>query len=290
MEFKLKEFDEVLKVSQIANIHYYEFTREYNTFENSHKFRELVYVDNGCINVHADNYRGNLKKNELIIHQEDETHSLTCVGENAPNVIIIGFECDCKFLDVLAHSPVTLSAEQQKLLTDVIREGRSVFLPPYDIPNQKDMKKRPDYPFGADQMIRLKLETLLIELIRGVKVDGTLDSAYPSDLKITDIYNYITENYKENITLNEICFLFSTNKTSVCYSFKKIYGITVVSYINMLKVKEAKKLMREGKMNLTQIAESLGFSSLHYFSRVFRKYEEKSPTDYIETIKARLNL
>lgn len=290
MEFKLKEFEKVLEVPRIANIHYYEFTKKYNTFENSHQFRELVYVDNGTINVKADNYCGDLKKNELIIHKSGETHSLTCGDDNAPNVIIIGFECFCSYLDDFSGSPVILSPELQKLLTDVIREGRNVFLPPYDIPNQKDMKKKEDYPFGSDQMIRLKLETFLIELIRSNRADNSASTHYFQDLKINDIYNYITDNFNENITLNEICFLFNTNRTSLCYSFKKTYGITIICYINQLKVKEAKKLMREGNMNLTQIAENLGYSSLHYFSRVFRKYETKSPTEYMETIKARLNL
>ncbi len=52
----------------------------------------------------------------------------------------------CPQLDVFSEIPVTLNSEQQKLLTEVIREGRNVFLPPYDIPNQKYMKKRKEYP------------------------------------------------------------------------------------------------------------------------------------------------
>lgn len=286
----LKEFEEVLDVPRIANIHYYEFTKKYNTNKNKHNFRELVYVDNGYININAENYKGILKKNQLIIHKAGEAHSITCCEENAPNVIIIGFECSCSYLDIFSGSPTAINSELQKILTDVIREGRNVFLPPYDIPDQKDMKKRDNFPFGADQMIRLKLETFLIELIRSTKPSNTSNISYLPDIKINDVYKYITENFKENITLNELCFLFNTNKTSLCYSFKKAYGITVVHYINSLKVKEAKKLMREENMNLTQISECLGFSSLHYFSRVFRKYESKSPSEYIETIKARLNL
>ncbi len=290
MEFKLKSFNEVLKVSKLANIHYYEFTKKYNTNKNNHNFRELVYVDNGVIDINSENYCGTLKKNQLIIHKAGETHSLSCGEKDAPNVIIIGFECECHSLDIFSSTPVTINSELQKLLTDVIREGRNVFFPPYDIPDQKDMKKRDDYPFGADQMIRLKLETFLIELIRGTEVDKSAEISYSLDVKVNEIYKYVTDNFKENISLSELCFLFNTNKTSLCYSFKKAFGITLVNYLNSLKIKEAKKLMREENMNLTQIAEHLGFSSLHYFSRVFKKYEDKSPSEYIETIKARLSL
>ena len=290
MDFKLKRFEKALEVSRIANIHYYEFTKQYNTSPNSHAFRELVYVDNGEIRVKAENFSGVLQKNQLIIHREDEIHSLTCGNDNAPNVIIIGFECKSPELDVFASDPAILTSELQKTLTEIIKEGRNVFLPPYDIPDQKDMKKRKDYLFGADQMIKLKMEMFLIELIRGSFIESHSDEVHPSDKKIYQVYDYITENFKQNISLNELCFLFNTNKTTLCYSFKKVYGITVVNYIHTLKIKEAKKLIREGNMNLTEISESVGFASLHYFSRLFKKYENKSPSEYIETIKARLNL
>ena len=87
-----------------------------------------------------------------------------------PDVIIIGFECDCPELDRFSCTPATLPPEQVRALTEVIKEGRTVFLPPYDVPNLKDMKKRTDFPFGADQMIKLRLEIFLIGLIRSVTV------------------------------------------------------------------------------------------------------------------------
>ncbi len=139
-------------------------------------------------------------------------------------------------------------------------------------------------------MIRFKLETFLIELIRGTKTENAINQFEFLNSKTGEIYNYVTENYKEKITLGELCFLFNTNKSKLCYMFKSAYGVTLVKYINTLKIKEAKRLMREGNVNLTQISEIVGFSSIHYFSRVFKQYENISPSQYIETIKARLNL
>lgn len=289
MEFKLKTFKRVINVTRIANIHYFEFTKEYQTYKDKHAFRELVYVDNGEINVSAENYEGKLEKNQVIIHKAEEIHSLSCSHNTAPNVIIIGFECSAKELDVFAAEPTQLSAECQKLLTDVIKEGRNVFLPPYDVPYLKDMRKRKEYPFGADQLIKLKLEIFFIELIRGLEVKKVL-SENLDDYKLNEIYNYINENYKEKITLDELCFLYGTNKTSLCSSFKTAYGETIVTFINKKRIKEAKVLFREGKYNLTQTGELVGFSSLHYFSRIFKQYEGISPKEYFNTIKSRLEI
>ena len=120
MEFKLKKFQNALNVTRIANIHYFEFTEQYHTDNDRHEFRELVYIDNGSIYVSAEGYSGKLNKNQLIIHKSLEQHSLYCDAQTPPNVIIIGFECDCPELDRFSCLPATLSLEQVRALTEVI--------------------------------------------------------------------------------------------------------------------------------------------------------------------------
>lgn len=290
MDFKLKKFKKAVNVTRIANIHYFEFTGEYETFKDKHSFRELVYTDTGKIKVESENYSGILNAGQYIIHKADETHSLSCIEDIAPNVIIIGFECETPELDEFSVDINTLPENCQRLLADIVKEGRTVFMPPYDQPNLKDMKKRKSYPFGADQMVKLKLETFLIELVRSKSAvsNDMLKSGINS--RIGEIYSYINENFKENVTLDELCFFSGTNKTTLCTEFKKAYGETIVNYINKLRIKEAKKLLREGNFNLTQIAEYVGFSSVHYFSRMFKQREKMSPTDYIKTIKSKLEI
>ena len=288
MQFKLKKFKKELEVTHIANIHYFEFVNEYHTYEDMHTFCELVYVDSGSIDVYSENFAGKLRKNQMIIHKSNEKHSLSCMDKNAPNVIIIGFKCDCDKLDIFAKSPIFLNQNCQSLLTDIIKEGRKVFHPPYDVPNVSDMKKRSTFQFGADQMIKLKLETLLIELIRGQNaVDGNRDY-FITNSKIQEIHNYLEAHYKESISLDELCFLYGTNKTTLCHSFKQSYDMTVIQYVNKLKISNAKKLLRESDYNLTQISEMVGFSTIHYFTRTFKNLENKTPSEYIRMIKSKL--
>lgn len=290
MEFKLKRFEKVLEVTKIANIHYFEFIKQYHTFKDRHSFRELLYVDSGFIMAESENYSGIVTESQLLIHKADETHSLTCPEDEASNVIIIGFECNTPELDFFSSQPVTLNDDHKKLLTEIIKEGRNVFMPPYDVPNQKDMKKKKEYPFGADQLIKLKLETLFIELIRAKTSTANEKNGDIYDDKIHEVRKYLDENFRENMSLSELCFLFGTNKTTLCSKFRASYGETVISYINKLKIKEAKKLLRKGEYNFTEISAIVGFSSVHYFSRIFKQYENQSPTNYIKTIKSRLML
>ena len=291
MDYNLKSFDMPLVVSRLANIHYFEFTNQYHTKGDSHNFCELLYVDNGAVNIHAEHFCGTLSDNQLIIHRPNEEHSLACDREIAPNVIIIGFECQAEALVPFSRAPVTLSAELQNMLAEVMKEAMTVFAPPYDLPNTSDMKKREGYPFGADQMIKLRLEAFLISLVRSAQMP--LESANllgTTKSFIAPVHQYITEHYKEKLALDNLCFLFGTNKTTLCHSFKCEYGTTILSYINGLKIKEAKTLLRENKLSITEISERLGFASIHYFCRLFKKNTGRSPKEYLKTVRSKLNL
>jgi len=291
MEFKLQEFSAPLSVSRLANIHYFEFTGQYHTFDDAHAFCELLYVDNGSVHVRAENYSGVLGNNQLLIHRPNEKHSLYCDENICPNVIIIGFECHCDALDLFAHTPITLQASHKKMLSEIMKEGMRVYAPPYDIPNTPEMKKRESYPFGADQMLKINLEAFLITLIRDFhQAQSPSQKNTPADSQLFGIASYIGEHYMENITLDNICFLFGTNKTSLCRSFKQEYGTTILHYINQLKIKDAKRLLREQTLSITQISETLGFGSIHYFCRLFKQYTGLSPKEYRQSIKSRLNL
>lgn len=292
MDFMLQNFSTPMSVSGVANIHYFEFTNQYQTLENKHNFCELLYVDKGSINVHAENYTGILSVNQLIIHRPNELHSLESLGSIAPNVIIIGFECDSPELVPFSYIPVTLTQEHTKSLAKIMQEGMSIYEPPYDIPNTVHMKKRAEYPFGADQMIKICLEAFLISIVRdftsvakGIKYGNKGISQ-----SIQAVHKYLSEHYTERITLDNLCFLFGTNKTTLCRDFKSEYGITVLSYINNLRIKEAKALLRSKENSVTEISERLGFESIHYFCRVFKQNTGQSPTQYIKSIRAKLNI
>jgi len=279
MEFKLLNFDVPMEISRIANVHYFEFKNEYQTIDDSHNFCELLYVEKGSICVYADNYSGILSDNQMIIHRAGETHSLQCNENIFPHVIIIGFECQAPQLDPFATSPITLQPAHRKMLAEIMKEGMNLFAPPYDIPNTLEMKKRSITPFGTAQMLKLNLEMFLITLVReyGSSSDSHKNAC---DNRLSEICNYIAEHYTERILLDNICFLFGMNKTSLCQNFRNEYGITILNYIDQLKLKDAKKLLRKGKLSVTEISEQLGFASVHYFSRYFKKHAGMSPKEY----------
>ena len=66
--------------------------------------------------------------------------------------------------------------------------------------------------------------------------------------------------------------------------FKEETGWSVMEYFYRLKIEEAKRLIREETNNFTQIADILGYSTIHYFSRQFKKIVGMSPSEYSKSI------
>ena len=289
MNYVLKDFEMPVCVSKIANIHYFEFTDEYKTHSDSHDFCELIYIDKGALRIESEGFQGLLTDGHMLIHRANEVHSLSCHGGLAPGVIIIGFSCNCPALDVFSSEPTKLSPKEKRLLSEILKDGMSVYAPPYDMPNTADMKKREFYPFGADQLLKNHIEELLISLVRSKKEEGSfLDVSDSGNTVVSHITQYINEHFTEKIALDSLCFLFATNKTTVCREFKREHGKTVLEYINALKIKEAKRLLRLRRYSATEVAELVGYSSLHYFSRAFKAETGISPKKYIETVLSKL--
>ena len=68
-------------------------------------------------------------------------------------------------------------------------------------------------------------------------------------------------------------------------SFNRVMGMSLVDYINQKKVDKAKEIMAENEnCSIADIAISLGFSNIYYFSKVFRKVEGIPPTEYIKNL------
>ena len=68
--------------------------------------------------------------------------------------------------------------------------------------------------------------------------------------------------------------------------FLKKSGAGIIEYFSLMKVNAAKQLIRTNKMNFTQISEQLGYTSIHYFSRQFKKVTGMTPSEYASSIKA----
>jgi AraC-like DNA-binding protein len=98
--------------------------------------------------------------------------------------------------------------------------------------------------------------------------------------KMTDILNYIRENYSKPITLEMVSRIARMSPFAFSRYFKKYAGSGFVEYLNRVRMDKAGHLLRETRYQVHEIAYQCGFSSISNFNKQFRRTEGLSPRDY----------
>ena len=99
-------------------------------------------------------------------------------------------------------------------------------------------------------------------------------------MEIVKIKEYLDENYNRKVSLDELCSKFYINKYYMMKLFSEAYGTTINNYANSVRVTKAKQLLRFSDKRMDEISSELGFEDANYFSRLFKKVEGMSPSEY----------
>lgn len=97
---------------------------------------------------------------------------------------------------------------------------------------------------------------------------------------VINVKKYINGHIREHLSLNEVAAVFGISPNYLSQLFGKYNDTGFNEYINICKISESKKLLTEGNYKVYEIADMLGFESAFYFSKVFKKIEGISPTEY----------
>jgi AraC-like DNA-binding protein/mannose-6-phosphate isomerase-like protein (cupin superfamily) len=100
------------------------------------------------------------------------------------------------------------------------------------------------------------------------------------ELRINTVCQYISEHYKEPISLSRVADLVFMTESNFCKFFKKATGKTFSDYVNEMRIQAACQLLRESEIKISTLAQECGFETLSYFNRVFLAKKKCSPKQY----------
>lgn len=287
-----------IDIDAIITLHYFEYMKNFEFKGESHNFWEFLYVDKGTIAVRADDTWTTLKTGDIIFHQPNEFHAIKSIGKDSPNLVVMSFTCDSPAMDFFIRRNFTLSMEERSMISQIITEARQTFSTPMHIPSVEQVELKDNTPFASQQMIKLYLEHFLIHLIRRYSNPIVLSKKLPkadppkvtksnSDAEIFGrIVDYLESHLTTHVTIDQICKDNLIGRSQLQKIFKEHCSLGIIEYFSMLKINAAKELIRTNRMNFTQIAEHLGYTSIHYFSRQFKKVAGMTPSEYASSIKA----
>jgi AraC-like DNA-binding protein len=294
MDYVKTLLKEELVIKKIVTVHYFEYSKDYIFEGEKHDFWEFLYVDKGEVEVLADTEGYKLKQGEMIFHKPNEFHNVWANGRVAPNIVVISFECRSKAMSFFQNKIISIGDFEKNLLAQIIKEARLVYSSPLNDSYLKKLEKRPGQAFGSEQLIKTYLEQMLINMIRkgsSIKTETRLSSSAKerSDEDMTKkIINLLTESVTKNLTFDDVCRYFCLSRTYLKVLFKEKTGSGVMDYYKKLKIDEAKRMIREGRYNFTEIADILGYASIHYFSRHFKKVTNMTPSQYASSVQVKI--
>ncbi len=286
---KVKYFTHKLQnlivVEDIVTIHYLELNRDFAFRSESHDFWELVYADKQSVVANTDYGEVVINEGEMLFHKPNELHSHSTDKSSAPNVFIVSFVCKSRAMHFFENRKVKVNKEIARFIYHIVEEGKKTFNLPHHDPYLTKMEVLASPTLGGEQLIKNYLELLLISVMRA---ETERENSSVVFLRETDKSEGITslaiafmkQNLDKKLGVNQICESVHYNKSYLFRTFKKDTGKTVMQYFMSLKIESAKQMLRQGKLNVSQIAEALSFDTPNYFTKTFKKITGYTPLQY----------
>lgn len=279
----------ILSVDGFHNLYYFEFNKDHSHPVERHDHWEMVYVDMGNILAVTEQGSIPLEQGQVIFRSPGETHAHVSNKEHSNNLLVVSFSCDSPCMTFFKqHKVFTLDKTAKIVLSLFVNEAKNAL---GHIPSRFSDHEPLCFSgeiFGASQLMELHFSEFLLKLIRNHSADHRhtvgKERQPDKDDQAQHITAYLKAHIYENIGLGELCDAFFLRKSQLSVLFKNTFGVSPIKYLNELKIAEAKKLLREDNYSVSEIAEMLGFSCIHSFSRSFKTVTGFSPSEYKKSV------
>ncbi len=91
---------------------------------------------------------------------------------------------------------------------------------------------------------------------------------------------YITQSFAEPVGLQEAAAYLDISESHLSRLFKEVTGLNFLQYLNAYRVNKSVELMKDPKMNISEIATNCGFPTPGYFAKIFKRFTTKTPTQF----------
>ena len=179
------------------------------------------------------------------------------------------------------------------MLCRILKKGSEVFqkLPENaDYAGQQPLTGTADYQLQA---FKNRIELLLISLyerccrqLEQITVPQNQFNYYERQFSM--IEGYMKQHLDQRLSIADICAYTGYSVSTVKRIFQQQTQCGAIHYFLKLKIHEAIRLLNETELTVTQISEMLGFSSVHYFSKIFKRFMGVSPRTYVEKSSGRI--
>lgn len=267
--------DNLIKHNQCCGVDYV-FEKKPTSMSKMHyhPFYEMYFLVSGRRKYFLSNKIIILNPGDVLVVNPNEIHKAVSSLDNQYERYVLNISA--KFIDkLLKQNPIlkdifdtsiiALSPVEFKEILEIIKI--------IQIENTKEEK-------FSDVIVKNYIERIII-ILNKVKASSHFEQlTEKTDIRLQDALDYISENFKKKISIQECADIIHMSKSNFTKIFNSSMGVNFKTYINSLRIEESCRLLKNTDDTIVDIAFNTGFESPSYFSEVFRERIGISPREY----------
>lgn len=259
-----------------------------HTFWHYHPELELVYVNGGSGRRQIGSHVSYYQNGDLIL-----------IGSNLPHCGFTDSLTDHNCETVIQLKPEFLGTEflnipeMRNIKALFQKSGMGIV---YHGAAKKLIGEKIEAMKNKDHYNRLLALLEVLDLLEKAK-DYTilnaqgfiLETELQDNNRVNVIFNFVKEEFKRPISLEEVADLVSMTVPAFCRYFKKITGKTFTEFVNEYRLTHAAKLLHEKQISITEVCFDSGFNNFSHFNKRFKKFTGKAPSVYRNELRVVLS-
>lgn len=263
--------------------------------QHANPFFELLMVTEGPIYMEINDRKLELKSGETLLLRPWELHQGWKPITEEAGFYWVQFSCDPEIHEfrnwTKIKEPINILQDNDlRTSSNSVAEVDSLLLPYRFQPTNRyeilrlfeRLTYEMNHPKGYFRFRSSNLLSQMIELIANDFLEYVkFDSSIPSSFKLyRNLILFLDEGYTNDLSKEYIESELDRKYEYLCQIFKRYSGITIISYVQQLRIQRAKHLLLNSDKSINEISEEVGYQDSFYFSRVFKKLEGESPSHY----------
>ncbi len=243
-------------------------------YDEIYPFWQLFFVSRGSMSIIRDGKEEVASEGQIIFREPDVPSTIVYPDGCELYMGLIDFFCPNNEMSFFTKGAITLTSREKGIISNIIKEASSFY---------NEGKSDTLWP----ELVSSELEAFLIRVygrLRGILPSYPYDEKSNSKNNVSDTVNKINSILEErrfsNISVEEIASILNETPNVLMKRYKKEMHEGIMEHFLNLKLQTAIQLILSSNMNFTEISELMGFSSVNYFSKFFKKRTGMTPTEY----------
>ncbi|MGO4292220.1 AraC family transcriptional regulator [Chitinophaga sp. RAB17] len=146
-------------------------------------------------------------------------------------------------------------------------------------------------------LTRIALMIRLLDILSQSETSSVLSSPFYNTVensgeakKINKVFDHIFQNFRNDITLQEVADLIPMSSAAFCRFFKRNTNRTLIDFVKEVRIGHAAKLLLEGHYNVAEASYNSGYNNISNFNKHFKEIKGLSPRDFMKQYEDKENL